>query len=299
MLKDFSELVSLAKAGGTRRVVLIGSEDREGIRALKHAFDEGIATPVFVGREAETLEILKEEGLDGEVIPASSPEEACEKGIKLVSSGKADVVMKGLLKTSILLKAVLNKEWGLRSGRVLSHIAAMDVPVVDRVVFVTDGGMIIRPDLQTKVSIIENAVAFLKSIGYEKPKVALIAAVEVVNEDMQETIDAAVISKMSQRGQISDCVIDGPLGMDNALSLAAAQIKKISGPVAGQADLLVVPDIASGNFVGKSAVYLAGGTIAGLILGATAPIVIVSRADSAASKLASIALASYSIGKSS
>ncbi|MBN2220291.1 MAG: bifunctional enoyl-CoA hydratase/phosphate acetyltransferase [Kosmotogaceae bacterium] len=297
-MKDFAELVSLSKVGGTRRVVLIGSEDREGIKALKNAFDEGIATPVFVGKEAETLEILKEEGLEGELIPASCPEEACEKGIKFVSSGKADVVMKGLVKTSILLKAVLNKEWGLRSGKVLSHIVAMDVPGVDRIVFVTDGGMVIRPDLQTKVSIIENAVTFLKSIGYEKPKVALIAAVEVVNEDMQETLDAAIISKMAQRGQIGDCVVDGPLGMDNALSPAAARIKKISGPVAGQADLLVVPDIASGNFLGKSAVYLAGGTIAGLVLGAAAPIVIVSRADSAASKLASIALASYSIGKS-
>src|SRR5690606_25916314 len=148
--------------------------------------------------------------------------------------------------------AVLNKEWGLRSGNVLSHIAALDVPAIDRIVFVTDGGMVIKPDLQTKVSIIENAVVFLRSIGYEKPKVALITAVEVLNGDMPETLDAAVIAKMAQRGQISNCEVDGPLGLDNALSLEAAKIKKVTGPVAGMADLLVVPEIAAGNFLGKS-----------------------------------------------
>ncbi|RAM64321.1 phosphate butyryltransferase [Mesotoga sp. SC_3PWM13N19] len=295
-MRDFSEMLSLAKARGPRKVVLVGSDDREAIRALKLASDEGIAKPFLVGEKEKTRAILSEEGLYGEVINASTPEEACEKGIRLVRSGDADIVMKGLVKTSTLLKAVLNKDWGLRSGKVLSHVAALDVPVLDRVVFVTDGGMVIRPDLPTKVSIIENAVAFLKSIGYERPRVALVAAVEVVNEDMPETLDAAVISKMSQRGQLTGCDVDGPLGIDNALSIIAAEIKRISGPVAGKADLLVVPDIVSGNILGKSAVYLAGGTIAGLILGAAAPIVIVSRADSAPSKLASIALASYSLG---
>ncbi|PZC53010.1 MULTISPECIES: bifunctional enoyl-CoA hydratase/phosphate acetyltransferase [unclassified Mesotoga] len=296
-MRSFSELISLAKAKGPRRVVLVGSEDREGIKALKFAFDEGIAVPVFVGDEERTNEILDEEGLKGEVMGASSSEEACEKGIRLVNSGYADIVLKGLVKTSTLLKAVLNKEWGLRSGKILSHIAALEVPAIDRIVFVTDGGMVIRPDLPTKISIIENAVSFLKSLGYEKPKVALVAAVETVNEDMPETLEAAVISKMGQRGQIIDCEIDGPLGIDNALSSFAAEVKKVTGPVAGRADLLVVPDIASGNFLGKSAVYFAGGKIAGLILGASAPIVIVSRADSSPSKLASIALASYSLGE--
>ena len=295
-MKNFSDLIRLAKGREPKRVVLIGSEDREGVKALKLAVEEGIALPIFVGDEKRTSQILSEEGLEIEVIPAYSSDEACEKGVKLVRQGRADIVMKGLVKTSTLLKAVLNKEWGLRSGKVLSHIAALDVPAIDRIVFVTDGGMIIKPDLQTKVSIIENAVKFLRSIGYEKPKVALITAVEVVNDEMPETLDAAVIAKMAQRGQISSCEVDGPLGLDNALSLEAAKIKNVTGPVAGMADLLVVPEIAAGNFLGKSAVYLAGGTIAGLVVGAIAPIVIVSRADSASSKLASIALASLSTG---
>jgi phosphate butyryltransferase len=294
-MRDFAELLEKARRRKTRRVVLIGSDDREGVRALRLAVEEGIAAPVFVGNKRKTEAILEEEGLEGKIIDAASLEEACELGVKLVRSGEADIVMKGLVKTSTLLKAVLNKEWGLRSGSILSHIVAMDVPAIDRLVFVSDGGMVIRPDLQTKVSIIENAVRFLKSTGYERPKVALIAAVEVVNTDMPDTMEAAIITKMAQRGQIADCDIEGPLGLDNALSPLAAEIKKVSGPVAGRADLLVAPDIASGNFLGKSAVYLAGGTIAGLVLGATAPIVIVSRADSAPSKLSSIALATLSI----
>lgn len=297
-MKNFSQLLELARAKKPQRVVLVGSHDAEGIKALKLAAIEGIATPVFVGDNDKTKSLLAREGLTDSVIQAVSDEDACERGVKLVSSGQADVVMKGLVKTSALLKAVLNKDWGLRSSSVLSHIAALEVPALERLVFLTDGGMVIRPDLAKKVALIENAVNFLRTIGYSRPKVALLAAVEVVNQDMAETTEAAVIAKMAERGQIPDCEIDGPLGLDNAVSPLAAKIKKVDGPVAGMADLLVVPDIVSGNLLGKSAVYFAGGTIAGLVLGAAAPIVIVSRADSARSKLASIALASLSIVKS-
>ncbi|MCD6160408.1 MAG: phosphate butyryltransferase [Thermotogae bacterium] len=292
MLRDFKELYNKVHAlKEAKRVVLVGAEDVEGIKALKRAKEEGIADAILVGNKERTMEVQKELGTDFPVIDAKNPVEASEKGVKLISSGEADILMKGLVKTANLLKAVLNKEWGLRSGKLLSHIAVLDVPAVDRLIFVSDGGMVIKPDIQQKAAIIENAVKFMHKLGYEKPRVALIAAVEVINPDMPETMDAAILAKMADRKQLPLCYLDGPLGIDNALNEHAANIKKVSGEVAGKADLLIVPDIHSGNFLGKSAVYLAGGTIAGLILGASAPIVIVSRADAESSKLASIALA--------
>ena len=192
------------------------------------------------------------------------------------------------------MKAVLNKDWGLRKNKLLSHICAMEIPGIDRLLFVADGGMVIKPNLSEKIEIIKNSVEFLNNLGYKNPNVAVISAVEVVNDAIESTIDAAILSKMNQRGQIKNCTIDGPLGIDNAINEKAAEIKKIKSKVAGKADLLIVPDINSGNFLGKSAIYLSRGTIAGVILGSKAPIVLTSRADEEKSKLNSIALAVYS-----
>ncbi|MEA2067534.1 MAG: bifunctional enoyl-CoA hydratase/phosphate acetyltransferase [Thermotogota bacterium] len=297
MFRNFDEMLQYASKLETQKVALVGSEDEEGLRALKKAQDLGIAEPLLVGGKEKTSQICEKIGLNCEIIDVSNSVEAAEKGVKAIRNNKAQILMKGLVKTSVLLKAVLNKEWGLRKGELLSHLAVLDVPVVDRLIFVSDGGMVIRPDIKEKVAIINNAVSFMNNIGYENPHVALLAAVEVVNESMPETLEAAVISKMAQRRQLKNCEIDGPLALDNALSEMAAKIKKISGSVAGNADLLVVPDIHSGNILGKSAIYLAGGTIAGIILGATVPIVIVSRADVARSKLASLALSAISASK--
>ncbi len=294
MFQNFNEMIEYASELKTQRVALVGSEDKEGLQALKKAKEMGIAEPLLVGDKQTTTRICKEIELDCEIIDASNSIDAAEKGVKAVKNGDAQILMKGLVKTSILLKAVLNKEWGLRKGKLLSHLAILDVPAVDRLIFVSDGGMVIKPDINEKVAIINNAVSFMNEIGYDKPCVALLAAVEVVNESMPETLEAAAISKMAERGQIKNCEIDGPLALDNALSDMAANIKKISGSVAGNADALIVPDIHSGNILGKSAVYLADGTIAGIILGATVPIVIVSRADVARSKLASLALSAIS-----
>ncbi|MGM0640841.1 MAG: bifunctional enoyl-CoA hydratase/phosphate acetyltransferase [Thermotogota bacterium] len=289
-MKNLDDLIKKAKETGMKRVVVIGAEDPEALEAVSAAHDEGFADPVLVGDKKIIEENLQKIDKDFDIIDAENSKDAAEKGIRLVSSGAADVVMKGNIKTSILLKAALNKDWGLRTGNVLSHCAVLDTPYLDKLIFVTDGGMIIRPDLNQKVSIINNTVKLAKSIGIETPKVGVIAAVEVVNPDMPETKDAAILTQMNRRGQIKDCIVDGPLGIDNALDLTAAKIKKVTGEVAGQADILLVPDIHSGNFLGKSAVYLAGGKIAGLILGCTAPIVVVSRANDAKSKMASLAL---------
>lgn len=289
-MRNLDDLIKKAKDYKMKRVVVVGAEDTEALNAVSAAHDEGFADPVLVGDKEIIQENLKKIGKTFDIVHAENSQDTAEKGIRLVSSGAADVVMKGNIKTSILLKAALNKDWGLRTGNVLSHCAVLDTPYLDKLIFVTDGGMIIRPDLNQKVSIINNAVKLAKSLGIETPKVGVIAAVEVVNPDMPETKDAAILTQMNRRGQIKDCIVDGPLGIDNALDMTAAKIKKVTGEVAGQADILLVPDIHSGNFLGKSAVYLAGGKIAGLILGCSAPIVVVSRANDAQSKMASLAL---------
>ncbi|APT71599.1 phosphate butyryltransferase [Thermosipho sp. 1063] len=289
MLKSFEEIVDIAKTKDAV-VSLAGAEDIEALKAIKDVKDYGIKA-ILVGNEEIVRRNLNELGMDLPVVDAKSENEIAEKAVKLVSSGDANILMKGLIKTSTLLKAVLNKEWGLRGNGLLSHVALLETPGMDRIVLVTDGGMVIKPTLEQKVQIIKNAVELAHKLGYKEPKVGLIAAVEVVNPDMPETMEAAIIAKMAQRGQIKGCVVDGPLGLDNALSEFAAKIKKVSGDVAGKADILVVPDIHSGNFLGKSAIYLANGKIAGIVMGAKAPIVIVSRADTSESKKNSLAIA--------
>ncbi len=290
MLRSLDDLLEMAR-GRKAIVSLAGGEDVEALKALKEAQKEGIIENAIVfGKSENALENVENLGLDFEVSILNSDEKVAEESVKIVSSGKAQVLMKGLVKTSVLLKAVLNKEWGLRSGKLLSHVILAHTPHVEKVYFITDGGMVIKPNLEQKVEIIKNAVDLAHRLGYENPKVALIAAVEVVNPDMPETMEAAIISKMADRGQIKGATIDGPFGIDNAVSEFAAKVKGVEGEVAGNADILVVPDIHSGNFLGKSFVYFGGGTIAGLVVGAKAPIVIVSRADTMRSKLLSLAL---------
>ena len=299
MYRTLEDIVRKASEESTGKIVLAGSEDREGLLALKEASESGIADSLLIGNKTSTTKLLEEISFSAEIIDANSEEEIAEAAVRAAGSSSRACLMKGKIKTSSLLKAVLDKNWGLRTGRLLSHVACLDVDALDRLVFVSDGGMVVKPDLSQKVEIVRNGVDLLNSLGYAEPAVAMIAAVETVNTDMPETVEAAVIAKMRDRNQIQRCVLDGPLGLDNALSLMAAKIKGLESPVAGVADLLVVPDIHSGNFLGKSAVYLAGGTIAGLIVGASVPIVVVSRADSSKSKLSSIALATISASEAS
>ncbi len=290
MLKSFEELVDKVREKGLKKIVLAGAEDFEALKAITRAHREGLCDAILVGKEDEVRKNLKSLKADFEIVKTRSENETAEVSVRLVSSGKADLLMKGLIKTSTLLKAVLNKEWGLRTERLLSHVVLMEIPGFDRLLFLTDGGMVIRPSLEEKVQIIMNAVDLAKRLGYEKPKVALITAVETVNEKMPETVEASIIAKMAERGQIKGCIIDGPLGFDNAVSTFAARVKGIKSDVAGIADILVVPDIHSGNFLGKSVVYFAKGRIAGVVVGARKPVVIVSRADTEESKFYSVIL---------
>lgn len=272
--------------------IVAGGDDPSSLQAVQSAVDAGMGDVVLVGdtktirRECEKLSFSPREILD-----AQDPQSIAQTSVKAVHQLGAQVLMKGSIKTSDLLKAVLNKEWGLRKNPLLSHVAVLDVPILDRLIMVTDGGMVIRPTLEEKITIIQNAVELARGVGIQLPKVAVIAAVELVNPSMPETLDAALLTKMNGRGQIKGCIVEGPLGIDIALSERSAQIKKVTGEVPGKADILLVPDIHSGNFLGKSAEYLGGGAIAGLIMGAQVPVVIVSRADQADSKLASIAMA--------
>lgn len=271
------------------------AEDHEVIEAVAKAIKLQLAQFRLYGNQEKIIGMLQEHGLQTsehiEVIAAASSAEAAELSVKSVSNGEADVLMKGNIPTANILKAVLNKEWGLRKGSVLSHVAAFEVPNYDRLIFVTDAAMNIAPDVTQKAAIIQNTVEVAQAIGIDLPKVAPIAAVEVVNPAMQATIDAAMLTQMNRRGQIKNCVVDGPLALDNAVSQIAAEHKGIVSDVAGKADILLVPTIEAGNVLYKSLVYFANAKVGAMIAGAKAPIVLTSRADSAETKVYSLALA--------
>jgi phosphate butyryltransferase len=266
----------------------------DALAAVARAGREGVVKTVLVGDGSRIRALAEHDGCDlsgVDIVDEKNEEKAVELSVRMVSSGEADLLMKGLVKTSTLLKAVLDKEWGLRTGSLLSHLFLFEIPAMNRrVIGISDGGMNTYPDLNAKAKIIENAVACYHKIGVPQPRIAALAAVEAVNPDMQATLDAAALAKMNERGQIRGCIVDGPLALDNAVSEESAKIKGISSPVAGNADMLLVPDIESGNFVGKVLLYMTGGKGAGVILGARKPIVLTSRFDSMETKLLSIAL---------
>ncbi|MEB9551002.1 phosphate butyryltransferase [Bacillus cereus] len=283
-------------AGQPKKTVAVAvAEDHEVIEAVAKAIKLQLAQFRLYGNQEKIMGMLQEHGLQTsehvQVIAAMSSAEAAELSVKAVRNGEADVLMKGNIPTANILKDVLNKEWGLRKGSVLSHVAAFEVPNYDRLIFVTDAAMNIAPDVTQKAAIIQNTVEVARAIGIDLPKVAPIAAVEVVNPAMQATIDAAMLTQMNRRGQIKDCIVDGPLALDNAVSQIAAEHKGIVSDVAGKADILLVPTIEAGNVLYKSLVYFADAKVGAMIAGAKAPIVLTSRADSAETKVYSLALA--------
>ncbi|WP_066313868.1 phosphate butyryltransferase [Bacillus sp. FJAT-29814] len=296
-------LIDKATQSNRKTVAVAAAEDVEVIEAVLDALERDLADFLLIGDEEKINTILNLKKYDWKtgkhvrIIQAASQAEAAELAVKAIFNKEAEVVMKGNLPTNIILKAVLNKEYGLRTGNVLSHTAVFEVQGYDRFILVTDAAMNIAPDLEQKVQIIKNAVSIANSIGIKNPKVAPIAAVEVVNPAMQATLDAAALTMMNKRGQLSGCIIDGPLALDNAVSSLAAEHKGIQSDVAGQADILLVPAIETGNVLYKSLIYFAGAKVGAVIAGAKAPIVLTSRADSAESKLYSLALALCSVQK--
>ena len=295
MVKSLEELLELAKRKEKKTMAVAVAQDGVVLEAVIKAVDMNIINAILVGNEEEIRSIAKDANMDlsrVRIINECDIIKAAANAVELVTKGEASYVMKGLLGTSDLLKAVLNKEANLRTNNLLSHVMIYDVKSYEKLLLLTDGGMVTYPELKDKIGIIKNAVTVAKALEIDMPKVAPICAVEVVNPSMQATLDAAALSAMNKRGQIKGCIIDGPLGLDNAISKEAAHHKGIVSEVAGEADILLVPNIEAGNFLGKSMTYFAGAESAGVIVGAKCPIVLVSRADSAKSKLYSIALGS-------
>jgi len=296
-------LIDKATQEGINTVAVAAAEDAEVIEAVLDALDRNLAHFILFGDKEKIISLIemkKNEPINSntiKIVEAGSIAAAAELAVKAVSNKEANVLMKGNIPTNILLKAVLNKEYGLRTGNVLSHAAFFEIPGYDHFTIVTDAAMNIAPDLEQKAQIINNTVSLAKSVGIDTPKVASIAAVEVVNPAMQATVDAAALTMMNKRGQIPGCIVDGPLGLDNAVSALAAEHKGISSEVAGKADILLVPTIEVGNVLYKSLIYFAKAKVGAVIAGAKAPIVLTSRADSAESKLYSLALALCCIKK--
>ncbi len=296
MLTSMKQIRELAR-GKEARLAVIGAAHASTLSAIAAAHAEGLPGSILVGPEGEIHTIAEQVGvsLDGcEIINASGDAAISAAAVAAVRNGKAGMLMKGSVSTGTALKAVLDKQDGLRSGKLLSHVACLEVPSYDRLIWVTDGGMNITPDLPAKAAILDNSVKMLHRLGYERPNVAVLAAVEKVNPDMPDTLDAASLTQMGVRGQFGSCEVDGPLALDLAVSAEAAKVKGVESKVAGAADIFLVPDIRVGNIFAKGLLYLAGASICGLIVGAAAPIVLLSRADNAETKLNSIALAQAS-----
>lgn len=293
MIKHLEDIINKAREGEKKTLSVAVAQDSVVLQSVFDAIEAGIINAILVGDEEEIREIAKSLDIDLElvkIVNVLDKQEAVEKAVELVANGQADFVMKGMIDTANLLKEVLSKDKGLRASKVLSHVMVYDIPSYHKLLLLTDGGMIPTPELNDKVQIINNAVKLAHSLDIECPKVALICSVEVVNEKMQATVDASILTSMNKRGLINDCIVDGPLGFDNAISKKAAEHKGIISEVAGDADVLIVPNIEAGNFLGKSFTYFGGAESAGVIMGAKCPVVLVSRADSAKSKLYSIAL---------
>lgn len=296
MIKNFMELMTAAKTQKRARLAVAAAQDDDVLIAVCNAAQEGIVEPILIGDTVKIKELAQENNLDisaFELVEAPDLVESARTAVKMVSEGKADFLMKGLIDTAILLKAVLDKEIGLRTDSQLSHVMVYGTPNYHKLLFLTDGGMNIAPTLDEKAKIIGNAVTVARAVGIQRVKVACLAAKEKVEPKMQATVDADALQKMGEAGAFgSEVVVQGPLAFDLAVSKEACEVKKFKGEVAGDADILLVPTIEMGNGIGKSMTYMAKADSAGIIMGAKVPVVLVSRADSHEAKLYSIALGS-------
>ncbi len=292
--KKYKQLIARAKALAPVHCAVAHPCDESSLRGAVQAGQMGLLKPILVGPTARVEALAKQLGLDlsdCELVDAPHSAGSAEIAVRLAREGKAEMLMKGSLHTDELMAAVVKRETGLRTSRRVSHCFIMDVPAIDRVLIVTDAAVNIFPTLADKVDIVQNAIDLAHALGQEQPKVAILSAMETVNPQVPSTIEAAALCKMAERGQITGGILDGPLALDNAIDLGAALIKKITSPVGGQADILVVPDLEAGNMLAKSLSFMADADAAGIVLGARVPIILTSRADSVETRLASCAVA--------
>lgn len=294
-IKNFKQLMDLSIERESKTIAVVSPEDSEVLEVIQKAEEINLANFILLGDSIKIGQIIKENNIDikSEIIDVKEHKKAADLAVDLVAQGKANTVMKGMLHSSIFLKAVLNKEKTLNVGRHITQISVLEKEN-GGLMFITDCAITVNPDLIGKKEVLENAVDLAHRLGIEKPRVAVLASLEVVNPDMQDTIDAAVLSKMADRGQIKGCIVDGPLAFDNAVSAEAAKTKGISSPVAGNADIIVVPCLTVGNSVTKAISYIGKKTVIAATVGTSVPIVFTSRTESTEGKLLSIALAAYS-----
>ncbi|MFB6286008.1 MAG: phosphate acyltransferase [Candidatus Bipolaricaulia bacterium] len=304
-LQSLAELIDLAQRIGPCRVALAGAENEVALGALAEAAERGMAEAVLVGDESRTRQLMDEASLNDDglrerarFVAAADPANAAQEAVSAIRTGEADLLMKGSLRTDQLLRAVLDRERGLRTDRLLSDVLVYEDTLSGamRLVGITDGGVNVAPDVDDKAQIIQNAVEMFGSLGFERPRISLMSATEAVTDAIPSTLDAQELAGQAANGDFGDCDVDGPLALDNALVEWAAQAKGIDSPVAGHADVLVVPSIEAGNLLGKAVKYFANSTCAHVIMGARAPVLIPSRVESVEDKLASIALGAIMAG---
>ncbi|MCD8149392.1 MAG: phosphate butyryltransferase [Clostridiales bacterium] len=276
-----------------RKMVIANANDSHSIELAAETKKMGIADAILIGDPDKISDQLKEngQGFDFEILPSYTPEESAGMAVDIIREGKADFLVKGMLETSQMLRPVVNKETGIGTGRVMSHLSVNELPSYHKLITITDGGMFTYPTLDQKKEIVKNAVDAFHALGYELPKVACLAAVEVVNPKMLETVEAREIEESANRGELGTCYVKGPISYDIAMSAEIAAYKKFDGKHCGDFDILLVPNIHTGNILGKSWAISAGGTFAGVVVGAKVPIVITSRASSSQEKLRALALA--------
>ena len=294
MIRNMQELLEEARTGEPGRLAVAVAQDSYVLDAVVQATEMGIVAPVLVGDREQIEQILVDLKADPRayrIVDEADKTEACMVAARLVRDGEADFLMKGIVDTAVIMRAILNRDNGLRTGRMISDVLALEIEGYDHLFLVTDPAMSIAPTLPQKADLVRNAVDIAHALGNDSPKVAVLAAVEKVNEKMPCTVDAAELQAMNERGELEGCVVQGPLQFDNAVSVEAAKHKGISGEVAGKADIMLVPDIEAGNMLVKAAEFFGHAKKAGVIVGAKAPVALTSRASSAESKLYTIAIA--------
>ena len=292
--RNFKRLISACKGLMPATTAVAHPCDETSLAGVVEAAHAGLIRPLLVGPEARIRAAAQAAGLDisaYQIVPTLHSHDSAGEAVRLVREGAAELLMKGSLHTDELMVAVVNSASGLRTARRISHCYILDVPTLDDLIIITDAAVNIAPTLDEKVDIVQNAIDFAHSIGFPDVRVAILSAMETVNSNVPSTVEAAALCKMADRGQITGAILDGPLALDNAISLRAARIKHIDSPVAGHANVLVVPDLESGNMLAKSLSFLADAEAAGVVLGARVPIVLTSRADSAMARLVSCAAA--------
>ena len=299
MLQNFESIHDRLKQQPTRPVLgVVAANDENTIEGALEAAEAGLVRPLLIG-DADVIEgILKDMGKTCDILDVKDPADAAKEAVRLVREGNIQILMKGHIETGPMLKAVVDKENGIGTGKLMTHIAFLEIPNYHKLLAVTDGGMFTYPDLETKKGILTNAVECLRALGVEKPKIACLAAIEKVNPKMPETVDADALKKMYETGELGDCVVEGPISFDLAYSKEAAEIKHYDSPVAGDADVMLVPNIHVGNILAKSMNYAAEALFAGVVYGAKVPIVLTSRSSGPEEKFNSIAIAAL-LGASS